>query len=648
VGHRGQGGGVARVEAVEVRGEERLDGVGYRVHTRSIGESRLSKRLAPTEAGRRLIAAARVALDELRAAAEDLTRLDSETPPVVRFTSQCSTHLEWLPEVLRTFLAACPEAEVRVESVPDDRPVPALLDERVDVALVTKPDPAQERVDSRLLFEDELVAVFGADHALAGRAWLEARHFDDVHLIVYDGYDPARVPDVRLPLPAGARPLRVSTMPLVTELLVQLVAASDRVTVLPRRSRTVGRRGQVAGHTAGSGLGRGAADLDPAARIRQILTPGRAGSRSTIAMKTTTHRTYRTYRAMARLLAVSVVCAIGAGDRAAGQTTTLTFANSPTWQNFQAGYGDRVTGPNQGGFPFGGAGSYTPGVIATFASLEGGNTFPVHHWHSGYNGLLDVIWCAIAGMPSGGGELVVTLTGDPGRRVSLHSFDIGNWGAAITLPYVRVVNEDGLAVFEQFAIALQPNTSAPFNVVLNPAPVGRVLSLHIGLAGLFGLSANVGLDNVRFSELGGPTGEVGTRFCGPAVANSSAGPASLRVWGQSSVAANDVRLVATGLPLGSFGFFLASRTQGNVVQPGGSQGVLCLGGAIGRYVGAGQVVNSGFTGNCALDIDLTQMPTPTGHVAAQAGQTWNFTAWFRDANPASTSNFTDAVAVLLQ
>jgi hypothetical protein len=204
-------------------------------------------------------------------------------------------------------------------------------------------------------------------------------------------------------------------------------------------------------------------------------------------------------------------------------------------------------------------------------------------------------------------------------------------------------------VFEQFAIPLQPNTSAQFlNVVLNPAPVGRVLSLHIGLEGLLGLSANVGLDNLRFSELGGPTGEVGTRYCGTAVMNSSAGPASLRVWGQSAVAANDARLVATGLPLGSFGFFLASRTQGNIAQPGGSQGVLCLGGAIGRYVGAGQVVNSGVTGNFALDVDLTRMPTPTGLVAAQVGQTWNFTAWYRDANPTSTSNFTDAVAVLFQ
>ncbi len=31
-----------------------------------------------------------------------------------------------------------------------------------------------------------------------------------------------------------------------------------------------------------------------------------------------------------------------------------------------------------------------------------------------------------------------------------------------------------------------------------------------------------------------------------------------------------------------------------------------------------------------------------------AGQTWNFTAWYRDSNPAKTSNFTDAVSMLFE
>jgi hypothetical protein len=142
--------------------------------------------------------------------------------------------------------------------------------------------------------------------------------------------------------------------------------------------------------------------------------------------------------------------------------------------------------------------------------------------------------------------------------------------------------------------------------------------------------------------------ELGARHCSPAVGNSSGGPGSLRAWGQASVAANDVLLLATGLPNGSVGYFLTSRVPSNIPNPGGSQGTLCLGGTIGRYVGPGQIQSSAAAGNFQLRLDLTAMPTPLGTFAAQAGQTWRFTAWYRDALPTATSNFTSAVAITLQ
>ncbi len=53
-------------------------------------------------------------------------------------------------------------------------------------------------------------------------------------------------------------------------------------------------------------------------------------------------------------------------------------------------------------------------------------------------------------------------------------------------------------------------------------------------------------------------------------------------------------------------------------------------------------------GAATLPIDLAGTPIPTGVVSISAGQTWNFQAWYRDANPTPTSNFTDAVSVLFQ
>jgi hypothetical protein len=136
------------------------------------------------------------------------------------------------------------------------------------------------------------------------------------------------------------------------------------------------------------------------------------------------------------------------------------------------------------------------------------------------------------------------------------------------------------------------------------------------------------------------------RYCTPAVPNSTGQPGVLSVTGSYAAGANDLTVEASQLPPNSFGFFLTSRSQGLVMGPGGSQGDLCLGGAIGRYVGPGQIMNSGSAGAFSLALDLTMVPTPTGFVAVQPGDIWNFTAWHRDAvSGAATSNFTDAVSV---
>jgi hypothetical protein len=142
---------------------------------------------------------------------------------------------------------------------------------------------------------------------------------------------------------------------------------------------------------------------------------------------------------------------------------------------------------------------------------------------------------------------------------------------------------------------------------------------------------------------------LGTSYCTPAVPNSTGSSGGISATGSQAVAANNVTLEASSLPLNSFGFFLTSRTQGMVNQPGGSQGVLCLGGSIGRYVGPGQIQNSGASGSFSLVIDLAATPTPTGFVQVVAGETWNFQSWHRDAvGGTATSNFTDGLAIPFQ
>lgn len=50
----------------------------------------------------------------------------------------------------------------------------------------------------------------------------------------------------------------------------------------------------------------------------------------------------------------------------------------------------------------------------------------------------------------------------------------------------------------------------------------------------------------------------------------------------------------------------------------------------------------------ALQLHLDDLPQPTGAVTASVGETWSFQAWYRDANPGATSNFTNGAHVTLQ
>jgi hypothetical protein len=138
---------------------------------------------------------------------------------------------------------------------------------------------------------------------------------------------------------------------------------------------------------------------------------------------------------------------------------------------------------------------------------------------------------------------------------------------------------------------------------------------------------------------------VGANYCGPAVVNSTGLSASMSATGSDVAADNSLLLMASNLPTNQFGYFVTSASQGFIANPGGSQGNLCLSGTLGRFVQ--QVQSSGPAGQFSIQVDLSSLPAPIS-AAVMGGETWNFTAWYRDVNPGTTSNFADGLSVLFQ
>lgn len=140
--------------------------------------------------------------------------------------------------------------------------------------------------------------------------------------------------------------------------------------------------------------------------------------------------------------------------------------------------------------------------------------------------------------------------------------------------------------------------------------------------------------------------DFGSNYCSTAVPNSTGVGTVISAAGSDFAGDNFMTLVASSMPSNATGLFITSLTQNFVAMPGGSSGNLCLGGAIGRYVDSGQIMNSGGAGRIELAIDLAQHPTPNGLVTVTAGDTWNFQAWHRDVvGGVVTSNFSSGLSI---
>ncbi|MEM1450386.1 MAG: hypothetical protein AAF957_19700 [Planctomycetota bacterium] len=233
-------------------------------------------------------------------------------------------------------------------------------------------------------------------------------------------------------------------------------------------------------------------------------------------------------------------------------------------------------------------------------------------------------------------------TNDSGSSRGVWSFDTSSGDVTFVSPYPAGIQDVDGCVLEPTGagiLHLIRDTPGPIDSLdLATLTYSQTLTnplstqyLFAGGAWAAGLAANL---------------PVGASYCGPAVPNSTGAAGEIELRGSSFVLVNELRVEASSLPVSSLAIALTSRTQDSVPMPGGSVGTLCLGGAIGRYVGPGQPMMTDAAGRFELQLDLTRTPQPTGLVAVAPGESWSFQCWHRDSvGGQATSNFTDGVEI---
>ena len=192
---------------------------------------RVNKRMVLTPAGERLLHSAKAVLKELTEAEEDLAQMAGHRKGTLRLSTECYTCYHWLPAILRDFRQRCPRVDVRIDPDATKRPLSALLEGKLDLAIVSSP-VKDRRLVLRPLFEDELLVVVNPAHPLGRRPFARAEDFTGETVLIYG---PKAESDAlnRAVLSKGIQPAAVEEV-MLTEAIVEMVKAGLGMAILAR------------------------------------------------------------------------------------------------------------------------------------------------------------------------------------------------------------------------------------------------------------------------------------------------------------------------------------------------------------------------------------------------------------------------------
>ena len=192
---------------------------------------RKSGKMILTGAGERLLQAARCVLGELERTELDIRKNGTPAKGLIRISTQCNTVYHWLPPRLILFQKQFPEVEVQLVIEATHNPFEALLEGKLDLAIVS--DPIRNRKIRYLpLFEDEVVIAVPPGHRLAGKNWVAPEDFSTESILLYPPKEDSTLL-TKILEPAGIRPRKIQEVTL-TDAIIEMAIGGLGIAALPK------------------------------------------------------------------------------------------------------------------------------------------------------------------------------------------------------------------------------------------------------------------------------------------------------------------------------------------------------------------------------------------------------------------------------
>jgi LysR family transcriptional regulator for metE and metH len=193
---------------------------------------RINKKMLLTPIGERVLRAAHAILHELEATETEVRRLVAGDTGTIRISTECYTCYHWLPAILQLYHETFPNIDVSIIAEATRRPTQFLLEEKLDVAIVSAQLDHASLVYTPL-FTDEIVVVMSKHHRLSTRAYITAEDLCAENFVMYD--IPVEEVEIfqKVLFPAGCFPQRIMKIQL-TEAIVEMIKAGFGITTMAK------------------------------------------------------------------------------------------------------------------------------------------------------------------------------------------------------------------------------------------------------------------------------------------------------------------------------------------------------------------------------------------------------------------------------
>jgi LysR family transcriptional regulator, regulator for metE and metH len=194
---------------------------------------RRNKKLWITEAGRKLLNASELILNELMKLEVQLKSLKSGSEGVIRISTECYTTYNWLPKLIRDFNRQFPKAEVKIVTEATRKPLEYLMDGQIDIAIASRKKNHTPSLKYVSILKDELVVILHKEHLLASKKVIKANDLQNQSIFVYDSDDKDIGLIQQVLKPNNISPAQIIKLQL-TEIIIEMIKSNLGIAIMSK------------------------------------------------------------------------------------------------------------------------------------------------------------------------------------------------------------------------------------------------------------------------------------------------------------------------------------------------------------------------------------------------------------------------------